>query len=50
MNYLVQDGVRGKVFATLTEANAYRNEHFRRTGDIVAVVETNRKVTHKMEV
>ena len=47
MNYLVQDYTkRGKVFATLDEANAYRNECIQKTGYVYRITETNRKVTH----
>ena len=38
--------VRRKVFATLPEACAYADDYFAATGIIVAVEETNRKVTH----
>ena len=47
MNYVVQDHTkRGKVFATLDEANAYRNECIQKTGYVYCITETNRKVTH----
>lgn len=46
MSYLVQDSKRGKVFATLKEAAAYAAEIRKATGEIIAVVETRRKVTH----
>ena len=47
MNYLVHDfSKHGKVFATLQEANAYRNDCMRQTGYVFLVTETSRKVTH----
>lgn len=46
MNYLVQDSKRGKVFATLEEAAGYAADIRKATGEIVAVVETARQVTH----
>ena len=42
MNYLVDK----KVFATLSEANAYANWYLKQTRIVLAVLATNRKVTH----
>lgn len=47
MNYLVHDHTkRGKVFATLEEANAYRNDLITQTRYVYLITETKRKVTH----
>ncbi len=46
MNYKVHDGKRGKVFASLSEANGYANEIAAKTGYILLVTETTAKVTH----
>lgn len=47
MNYLVHDhSRRGKVFATMAEANAYANDIIRNSGVVCLVTETRRKVTH----
>lgn len=51
-NYLVWDGShngRGRVFATLAEAERWREIVAARTGDIVAVTETDRKATHEIK-
>jgi hypothetical protein len=51
MNYLVHDYTkRGKVFATIEEANAYANEMLKRSGYVFAVTETKRNVTHVYEI
>lgn len=42
MNYLVGR----KVFATSNEASAYANWYLRQTRIVLAVLATNRKVTH----
>ena len=42
----VFDSARGKTFKTLPEARAYANAYARKTGEIVAVEQTGRKVTH----
>ena len=48
MNYLVHDYTkRGKVFATLEEANGYANTAMQFSGVVWAVTETKRKVTHQ---
>lgn len=47
MNYKVHDSKRGKVFATLKEANAYANEILRKTGYVLLVTETKANVTHE---
>lgn len=49
-HYLVQDSKRGKVFKTLKEASGYSNLFFKKTGEMVAVVETGRKVTHTFNI
>lgn len=49
MNYKVHDSKRGKVFATLKEANAYANEMIRKTGAVFLVTETKAKVTHEYQ-
>lgn len=46
MNYKVHDSKRGKVFATLEEANAYRNEIIHKTGYVYAISETKAAVTY----
>lgn len=47
MNYLVSDYTKkGKVFATFEEARGYANEIFMRTGYVLCVTKTKRKVTH----
>lgn len=47
MNYLVHDHTkRGKVFATLEEANAYRSDVINQTGRVYLITETKRQVTH----
>lgn len=47
MNYLVHDHTkRGKVFATLEEANAYRSDLIAATGRVYLITETKRQVTH----
>jgi hypothetical protein len=47
MHYLVHDHTkRGKVFATLEEANAYRNFLIQTTKIVYAITETKRQVTH----
>lgn len=47
MNYLVHDHTkRGKVFATLEEANAYRNFLIQATRIVYTITETKRQVTH----
>ena len=47
MNYLVNDHTkRGKVFATLQEASAYRGDVIQQTGRVYAITETKRQVTH----
>lgn len=46
MNYKVHDSKRGKVFATLEEANGYANDVARKTGYVLLVTETKAKVTH----
>ena len=45
-SYTVFDSARGKTFKTLPEARAYANAYARKTGEIVAVEQTGRKVTH----
>lgn len=50
MNYKVLDSKRGKVFATLAEANAYRNEVISKTGYVYAISETKSAVTHIYEL
>ena len=51
MNYLVHDfSKHGKVFATLQEANAYRNDCMRQTGYVFLVTETSRKITHTFNI
>ena len=45
-SYTVFDSARGKTFMTLPEARAYANASARKTGEIVAVEQTGRKVTH----
>ncbi len=45
--YTVWDSKTGKTFATSDEAIAYANERMRRTGEILAITQTNRKATHK---
>ncbi len=45
-SFTVFDSARGKTFKTLPEARAYANAHARKTGEIVAVEQTGRKVTH----
>lgn len=45
-SYTVFDSARGKTFKTLSEARAYANAYARKTGEIVAVEQTGRKVTH----
>lgn len=45
-SYTVFDSARGKTFRTLPEARAYANAYARKTGEIVAVEQTGRKVTH----
>lgn len=48
MNYLVHDHTkRGKVFATLEEANGYANTAMKYTGVVWLITETKRKVTHQ---
>lgn len=50
-NYLVHDFTkRGKVFATLKEANSYCNEIMRKCGVVFLVTETKRKVTHTYDI
>ena len=50
-NYLVQDYTkRGKVFATLEEASAYREDLAKQIRIIYAVIRTKRKVTHTYPV
>ena len=47
MNYLVHDNTkRGKVFATLQEASAYRSDVIKVTGRVYLITETKRQVTH----
>lgn len=47
MHYLVHDNTkRGKVFATLEEANAYRNFLIQKTKIVCAITETKRQATH----
>lgn len=45
--YTVWDSKTGKTFATSDEAIAYANERLRKTGEILAITQTNRKATHK---
>ena len=42
MHYMVNH----RVFGTLQEAKAYADDYFGKTGVILAVTATNRKVTH----
>ena len=42
--------VGNKVFQTEAEANALRVEIFRKTGTLLAVEATTRKVTHRYEM
>lgn len=49
MSYTAYTTKRGKTFATLTEARKAASEFARKTGIIVAVEETRRKVTHKYD-
>lgn len=49
-NYLVHDSQRGKVFATLEEAQAYHDYFFKKTRQIVCISRTRRKVTHTFKV
>lgn len=44
--YTVWDTKRGKTFATSDEAIAYANERRQRTGEIFAVTQTRKAVTH----
>ena len=44
--YTVWDTKTGKTFATQGEAIAYANEKRRKTGEILSVTQTKRKVTH----
>ena len=44
--YTVWDTKRGKTFATSDEAIAYANERGQRTGEIFAVTQTRKAVTH----
>ena len=44
--YTVWDTKRGKTFATQGEAIAYADERRRKTGEILSVTQTKRKVTH----
>lgn len=47
MYFLVKDHTtKGKVFATLAEASAYREELIRTTRRVYTIVETKRKPTH----
>ena len=47
MHYLVHDHTKkGKVFATLQEANAYRNDLINQTKRVYLITETKRQVTH----
>ena len=47
MHYLVHDHTkRGKVFATLEEANAYRNFLIQTLKIVYAISETKRQITH----
>lgn len=47
VNYLVHDHTkRGKVFATLQEANAYRSDIIQQCGRVYAITETKRQATH----
>ena len=48
MNYLVHYK-RGLVFATLEEASAFCDEVMRKTGYVLCITETKRKVTHIYE-
>lgn len=50
MNYLVSASKNGFVFATMEEAVSFCNHFFRETGIMVSVVQTQRKVTHVMNV
>ena len=50
MNYKVHDSKRGKVFETLEEASAYRNEIIQKTRIVVCITETKAKVTHRYEL
>lgn len=46
MNYVVHDSKCGKVFGTLEEACAYAEEIRQKTGYIVSIEETKRKISH----
>ena len=47
MNYLVHDNTRrGKVFATLAEANSYCNDIIRTAKTVYTITETKRQITH----
>ncbi len=51
-NYLVWDGShngRGRVFETLSDARAWAAAIQKKTGEFVAVTETDRKATHKIK-
>lgn len=51
MNYLVEDHTkRGKVFATIEEANAYANYGIRNSGNVWRVIETDREVTYTYDI